>query len=362
MTGVPPLHRGLLFVPGHRADRFDKALAAGASAVIIDLEDAVAPERRPFARGEIAQWLAAGVRTVPVWVRINPVETRDALTDLAAVIEGRPDGIVLPKARDGADVHRVDIVDSMISDGLWDPYNNVHMGNCGEKCAAKFAFTREQQDAFAMASVQRANAAQNSGALATEITPVEIADAKGNVTTVAQDEGPAKVKYDKIPTLRPAFDKAGTITAANASTINDGAAALVLTTGAHAAAQGWKPLARLVAFGAHAQDPVWFTTAPVQAARNALASAGWRISDVDLWEVNEAFAVVPMAFAQELGVSRDRLNVRGGAISLGHPIGASGARIVVTLIAALQERGLKRGVAAICIGGGEGLAACVELI
>ncbi|MBI5423962.1 MAG: thiolase family protein [Opitutae bacterium] len=269
---------------------------------------------------------------------------------------------LLPKARDGYRMGHGQLVDSMISDGLWDPYNNVHMGNCAEKCAAKYSFTREQQDAFAIESFKRANAAQKDSRFAAEITPVEIADAKGNVTKVEHDEGPAKVRYEKIPTLRPVFDKAGTVTAANASTINDGAAALVVTTAEHAAAKNLKPIARLVAFGGHAQDPVWFTTAPVQATQSALAAAGWKVSDVDLWEVNEAFAVVPMAFAQELGVPSEKLNVRGGAISLGHPIGASGARILVTLIAALKERGLKRGVAAICIGGGEGLAACVELV
>jgi acetyl-CoA C-acetyltransferase len=269
---------------------------------------------------------------------------------------------LLPKARDGYRMGHGQIIDSMIHDGLWDPYNNVHMGNCGEKCAAKYNFTREQQDAFAIASFQRANAAQKDGKLAAEITPVEITDAKGNVTKVEHDEGPAKVKYDKIPALKPAFAKDGTITAANASSINDGAAALVVTTGRHAAAKGLKPVARIVSFGGHAQDPVWFTTAPVQATQSALAAAGWKVSDVDLWEVNEAFAVVPMAFMHELGVPHDKLNVRGGAIALGHPIGASGARILVTLIHALRERGLKRGVAAICIGGGEGLAACVELV
>lgn len=269
---------------------------------------------------------------------------------------------LLPKARDGYRMGHGQLIDSMISDGLWDPYNNVHMGNCAEKCAAKYSFTREQQDAFAIESFKRANAAQKDGKFAAEITPVEIADAKGNVTKVELDEGPAKVRYEKIPTLRPVFDKAGTVTAANASTINDGAAALVVTTAAHAGAKNLKPIARLVSFGGHAQDPVWFTTAPVQATQQALAAAGWKVSDVDLWEVNEAFAVVPMAFAQELSVPAEKLNVRGGAISLGHPIGASGARILVTLIAALKERGLRRGVAAICIGGGEGLAACVELM
>ncbi|HYC70340.1 MAG TPA: thiolase family protein [Opitutaceae bacterium] len=268
---------------------------------------------------------------------------------------------LLPKARDGYRIGHQQVVDSMITDGLWDPYNNLHMGNCAERCAAKYTFSREQQDAYAIESFRRANAAQKDGRFAQEITPVELAGAKGDTTKVEHDEGPAKVKYDKIPTLRPAFQKDGTITAANASSINDGAAALVLSTGATARAKGLKPVARLVAFGAHAQDPVWFTTAPVPATRQALQRAGWAAGDVDLWEVNEAFAVVPMAFMQELGVPHEKLNVRGGAISLGHPIGCSGARILVTLIAALQERGLRRGVAAICIGGGEGLAACVEL-
>jgi acetyl-CoA C-acetyltransferase len=269
---------------------------------------------------------------------------------------------LLPKARDGYRLGHQQVVDSMISDGLWDPYNNLHMGNCAEQCAAKYRFTREQQDAFAIESFKRANAAQQDGRFAQEITPVEVTDARGNVTRVEHDEGPGKVRYDKIPSLKPSFQKDGTITPANASSINDGAAALVLTTADIAKAKNFKPVARIVSFGAHAQDPVWFTTAPVTAAQSALKSAGWSVADVDLWEVNEAFAVVPMAFAKELGVPADRLNVRGGAISLGHPIGASGARILVTLLAALKERGRRRGVAAICIGGGEGLAVCVELI
>ncbi len=267
---------------------------------------------------------------------------------------------LLPKARDGYRLGHQQVVDSVITDGLWDPYNNIHMGNCAEQCAAKYKFTRAQQDAFAIASFQRANAAQQAGQFAAEITPVELSDAKGNITLVHQDEGPARVKYDKIPALKPAFQKDGTITPANASSLNDGAAALVLTTAALAQARGLKPIARIVSFGSQAQDPLWFTTAPVQATQAALAAAGWQVADVDLWEVNEAFAVVPLALQQELGVPADKLNVRGGAIALGHPIGASGARIIVTLLAALQERGARRGVATICIGGGEGLAVCVE--
>jgi acetyl-CoA C-acetyltransferase len=269
---------------------------------------------------------------------------------------------LLPKAREGYRLGHQQVVDSMISDGLWDPYNNLHMGSCAERCAAKYRFTREQQDAFAIESFKRANAAQKEGCFVHEITPVETTDAKGNRTKVEHDEGPAKVNYDRIPTLKPSFQKDGTITAANASSINDGAAALVLTTADAALARELKPVARLVAFGAHAQDPAWFTTAPVPAAQAALAAADWSVADVDLWEVNEAFAVVPMAFMQELGVPHDRVNVRGGAISLGHPIGCSGARILVTLIHALKDRERKRGVAAICLGGGEGMAVCVEML
>ena len=269
---------------------------------------------------------------------------------------------LLPKAREGFRLGHQQVVDSVIHDGLWDPHHNLHMGNCAEECAKEYGFTREQHDAYAAESFRRANAAQKDGRFAQEITPVEISNAKGGFALVADDEGPARVNYEKIPALKPVFDKAGTITAANASTINDGAAAVVLTTSGEAARSGRKPLARIVGYGGHAQDPVWFTTAPIAAAQNALRRAKWNAEEVDLWEVNEAFAVVALAFMRELRLSPEKVNVRGGAISLGHPIGCSGARILVTLIAALRERGAKRGVAAICIGGGEGLAACVELI
>jgi acetyl-CoA C-acetyltransferase len=268
---------------------------------------------------------------------------------------------LLPKARAGFRIGHQQVIDSIITDGLWDPYNDIHMGNCAEQCAAKYGFTREDQDAYAIESFKRANAAQKSGRFAGEIAPVELKDRKGNLTKVEHDEGPAKVNYEKLPQLKPAFQKDGTITPANASSINDGAAALVLTTADYAASHGHQPVAKMVALGSHAQEPLWFTTAPVQAAQQALKTAGWSVDEVDLWEVNEAFAVVPMAFMHELKVSHEKVNVDGGAISLGHPIGCSGARIVVTLIAALKARGLKRGVAAICIGGGEGLAVCVEL-
>jgi acetyl-CoA C-acetyltransferase len=269
---------------------------------------------------------------------------------------------LLPGARDGYRLGHQRALDSLVADGLWDPYNDLHMGSCAERCVTQYGFTRAQQDAYAVTSFERANAAQRAGVFADEIAAVEVAGTRGALRVVDQDEGPSKVNYDKIGTLRPAFEKDGTITAANASTINDGAAALVLTTAAFARAEGRTPVARLAGIGAHAQDPVWFTTAPVEAARRALARAGWSVDDVDLWEVNEAFAVVPMAFMADLRVSHDRVNVRGGAIALGHPIGCSGARILVTLISGLRERGLKRGVAAICIGGGEGLAVCVEIV
>ncbi|HEY0966684.1 MAG TPA: thiolase family protein [Opitutaceae bacterium] len=269
---------------------------------------------------------------------------------------------LLPKARDGYRIGHQQVIDSLIRDGLWDPYNDLHMGACAEACATRYGFTRARQDEYAIASFQRANAAQQAGLFASEITAVEVTDARGKTTRVDRDEGPERVNYDKLPTLRPAFKPDGTITAANASTLNDGAAALVLTTSTLAATRRLKPLARIVSTGVHAQDPLWFTTAPVQAARHALATAGWAAKDVDLWEINEAFAVVPLAFMQELALDPARVNVRGGAIALGHPLGASGARIVVTLLAALRERGLRRGLAALCIGGGEGLAICVERI
>jgi len=269
---------------------------------------------------------------------------------------------LLPKARDGFRLGHQQVVDSLVHDGLWDPYGNLHMGACAEACASRHGLSREAQDAYAIESFRRANAAREAGRFAAEITPVELADAKRGTTVCADDEGPARVQYEKIPRLKPAFKPDGTITPANASTLNDGAAALVLARADTARARGFSPVARVVAFGSHAQEPLWFTTAPVPAARAALAAAGWQPGAVDLWEVNEAFAVVPLAFMQELGVPPDRVNVHGGAIALGHPIGCSGARIVVTLLAALRARGLRRGLAAICIGGGEALAVCVELL
>jgi acetyl-CoA C-acetyltransferase len=235
------------------------------------------------------------------------------------------------------------------------------MGTFGEDCAAKYLFTREQQDAYAMASVQRAQDAIKNGGFAKEIAPVTVKTRSGE-TVVATDEGPGKIKIDKIPTLKPAFKKDGTITAAASSSINDGAAAMVMMRESTAAKLGCQPLARIVSHATHAQEPEWFSTAPVGASQKALAKAGWQVGDVDLWEINEAFAVVPMALMHELKVPHEKVNVNGGACALGHPIGASGARIMVTLIHALQARGLKKGLATLCIGGGEGTAVALELV
>ena len=267
------------------------------------------------------------------------------------------------KGRGGYRMGHDRIFDHMMLDGLEDAYEaGRSMGTFGEDCAAKYKFSREAQDAFAIASVQRAKAATESGAFATEITPVTVKGRAGEVV-VAIDEGPGKVKLDKIPQLKPAFKKdGGTITAASSSSINDGAAALVMMKESTASRFGAKPLARVVGHAMHAQEPAWFTTAPVGATQKLLAKTGWKVSDVDLWEVNEAFAVVPMALMEELKVAHEIVNVNGGACALGHPIGASGARIMVTLLHALKARGGKRGVATLCIGGGEATAVALELL
>ncbi len=267
---------------------------------------------------------------------------------------------LVPDARDGLRLGHGQLIDSMIYDGLWDPYKDQHMGQCAETCAAHYSISREEQDAFARTSYDRAQAAARSGRFQAEIVPVEIRGRRGEVTVVDRDEEPDRANFEKMPQLKPAFKSDGTVTAANASKINDGAAALVLTTAENAAARGSKPLARLLAQATYAQEPEWFTTAPVGAIRRAVSLAGIGVQDIDLFEINEAFAVVALACARELGVSTDRLNVHGGAVALGHPIGASGARIVVTLLHAMAERGARRGCAAICLGGGEATAVIVE--
>ncbi len=268
---------------------------------------------------------------------------------------------LLPKARSGYRMGNGEIIDSMMYDGLTDAYDKGSMGVYGDMCAKEYGFTREAQDEFAITSYKRAQEAQKNGWFTNEIAMVEMTDKKGTVSFTA-DEGPGRAQFDKIPTLKAAFSKDGSVTAANASSINDGAAALVLASSAKASAIGAKPIARILAQASHAQEPQWFTTAPVGAIKKALAKAGLQASDIDLYEVNEAFAVVPMAVEKDLAVSREKINIHGGAIALGHPIGASGARILTTLIYALQRTGKRTGLATLCIGGGEASAVIIEML
>ena len=269
---------------------------------------------------------------------------------------------LLPKARDGYRLGHADIIDSMIIDGLWDVYNDRHMGNCADMCAEKYSFSREEQDAFTKESYTRAQRAQSEGKFADEIVSVEVKDRRGNVSEVSVDDEPSKADFEKMTKLKPAFGKEGTVTAANASKINDGAAALVVLDENKSAELKVKPVARILAQASVAQEPEWFTTAPVGAIQKVLIKAGLEMSDIDLFEINEAFSNVAMAAMKELDISHDVVNVNGGAVALGHPIGASGARILVTLLHAMKTRGAKRGLAAICIGGGEASALIVEAL
>ena len=267
---------------------------------------------------------------------------------------------LLPKARAGFRMGHGEILDHMFYDGLQSPWDGKLMGFFADATAARYGFTRADQDAFAAESVRRAVAAVESGDFAEEIAGVTIKDRKGE-RTVERDETPFTVSIDKIPTLKPAFGKEGTVTAASSSSISDGAAALVLARQSAASKAGLKPVARVVAHASHAQEPEWFTIAPVGAIRTALERAGWKAADVDLFEINEAFAVVTMAAMKDIGIPHEKVNVNGGACALGHPIGATGARILTTLIHALRQRGGKRGLAALCIGGGEATAVAIEL-
>jgi acetyl-CoA C-acetyltransferase len=269
---------------------------------------------------------------------------------------------LLPKGRGGLRLGHGEIKDHMMLDGLEDAYDRGRpMGHFAEHCVEKYGFTREQQDAFAQESLKRARRANEDGSFDAEMVPVTVKTRKGE-TVVDKDEQPFSANPDKIPSLRPVFKKDGSITAGNASSISDGASALVLMTESEAEKRGIKPLARIIAHAGHAQEPGWFTTAPVKAMENLNAKTGWKNSDVDLFEINEAFACVAMAAMKEHGLSHDVVNVNGGACALGHPIGASGARIVATLLGALQGRNGKRGVASLCIGGGEATALAVELL
>lgn len=267
----------------------------------------------------------------------------------------------LPSSRTGQRLGDARLIDGLIHDGLWDPYNDFHMGQAGELCASKYAFSRQAQDDFATESYRRARHAQESGSFQPEIVPVSLPQKRGPDLICEEDEEPARGAPEKFSQLKPAFDKAGTITAANASSLNDGAAALLLANQSTVDAHRLSPLARIVSWASAAQAPEWFTTAPVQASKKALSKAGLSAADIGLWEINEAFSCVTMSCAQLLGIDLERVNVHGGAVALGHPIGASGARILTTLLHAMVARGEKHGLATLCIGGGEAVAMVVEL-
>jgi len=268
---------------------------------------------------------------------------------------------LLDKARTGYRLGHGELVDTVLRDGLWDVYNNVHMGTCGDRCAAKYGFTRAQQDDFAVMSYERALAAQSAGAFATEMVPVEVPNGKAKVT-VQEDETPRKFNPEKLRQLRPAFGKDGTVTAGNASSINDGAAAVVVLAAEKAQTLGVRPEARILGCATAAREPEWFTLAPIGALQKLFAKTALKVADVDLFEINEAFSAVTMAAMKELAIPHEKVNVHGGAVALGHPIGASGTRTLVTLIHALRQRGGKVGVVTLCIGGGEAIAMAIELL
>lgn len=316
----------------------------------------------PVATGAVTLNKVCGSAMRAVMTGANDLRCGDFTVVAAGGMESMSQAPFLaPGVRDGLRLGHGKLIDSALHDGLWDPYGDKPMGSCAELCAAEYKVGREEQDAYALESYRRAREATESGRAAAEIVPVPVPGRKGE-TLVDRDEEPFKVDLTRIGTLRPAFDKDGTVTAGNASSLNDGAAALVLTTAPHAARLGRPPLARLVAHASLAQKPEWFTTAPAGAVRIALERAGMKAADIDLWEVNEAFAVVAIAFLRDLGLDAGRVNVRGGAVALGHPIGSSGARILVTLLHAMRERGARTGCAAICIGGGEATAMIVERV
>ena len=286
--------------------------------------------------------------------------------DAQAIVAGGAENMsrapyLLEKARTGLRMGNTELVDSLIRDGLWDIYNNVHMGTCGDRCAEKYGFTREAQDNFAVSSFQRAIQAAKTGGFADEIVPVQVKNGK-TMVDVNEDENPKKFNEEKLRNLRPAFDQKGTITAGNASSINDGAAATVVISGEKANALGVKPQARILGYATYSREPEWFTLAPIGAIEKLLSRLSLKVSDIDLFEINEAFTVVPLAAMHDLGIPHDKVNVHGGAVALGHPIGASGARTLVTLINALRQRHGRIGVNALCIGGGEAVAMAVEII
>ncbi len=315
----------------------------------------------PVSAGAVTLHKVCGSGLRAVMLAANDIRCGDYRIAVAGGMESMSMApYLLPKGRTGYRLGNGQVLDHVVFDGLWDPYGDKHMGNCAETCARHYGFSREEQDEFARRSYERARAAVSDGTFAAEIVPVEVPGRKGQVTVVERDEEPLRADLAKMPRLRPAFEKDGTVTAANASKINDGAAALVLASAATAREMGLRPLARIVAQAGVAQEPEWFTTAPVGAIRKVCERAGVRVEDVELYEINEAFAVVVMAAMRELDLPPEKVNVHGGAVALGHPIGASGARILVTLLNALERRGERLGCAAICIGGGEAVAVLVE--
>lgn len=355
-----------------------RAALAGAGLAGEDVDWALMGNVLPAGQGQAPARQAARKAGLPDSVEATTLNKmcgsgmQAAILGRAALLSGQADIVVaggmesmtnaphlLARHRTGVKYGHDRLMDHMAQDGLEDAYEGLPMGVYADRIAAEYQFSREEQDAYAIETLARAQAATASGAFAAEIAPVRVAGRGGDVV-VSADELPGKARPDKIPGLKPAFTKDGTVTAANASAISDGAAALVLMRLSEAVARGLAPRARIVATAAHAQDPAYFTTAPVPAMQKALDKAGWRAADVDLWEINEAFAVVPMIAMKELGLAHAQVNVNGGACALGHPIGASGARILVTLLAALEARGARRGVASLCIGGGEATAVAIE--
>lgn len=292
-----------------------------------------------------------------VMLATQAIQTGDAEIIIAGGMENMTQApYLLPNGRDGHRLGHGQVLDSMIKDGLWDAYNDKHMGNCAELCASEKHYSREDQDAFAKASYTRARSAQENGSFSYEIVPVSIPQRKGDPNVVDKDEEPGRANFDKMESLRPAFEKEGTITAANASKINDGAAAILIMSGEKAKELGLKPLATIGAQASSAHAPEWFTTAPSKAISKVLDKAGLKAEAIDLWEINEAFAPVTMAAMDDFNLSHDKVNVNGGAIAIGHPIGGSGARILTTLIHAMKSRGVHTGLATLCIGGGEASA------
>jgi len=315
----------------------------------------------PMTSGALAVNKVCGSGMMAVMLSANRIQAGEADVVLAGGMESMSRApYLLDRARSGYRLGHAQLIDSMVLDGLWDVFKQCSMGMCGELCAEKYGFTREAQDEYATQSYTRALTAQAAGKFAAEIVPVEVPSRKREAEMVAEDEEPKRGDLAKMRRLKPAFKEDGTITAANASSVNDGAAALVIASARRAQAMGVTPLVRIAGMASAATSPEWFTVAPIEAMRRLFKKAGWVAESVDLFEINEAFSVVAMAAIQELKLDPARVNAKGGAVALGHPIGASGARILVTLLYAMEERGARRGVAAICLGGGEALAMAVE--